>query len=208
MLSLHSNHLTSLPDRIGDHKGLYELALSYNKLTSLPESIGDLAGLQELNLSQNQLTSLPDSFKQLTSLEKLNLYNNLIQAVHIDLLPSKLPILFIERKKLRENVDEIFTPVEQCFEQTSEKMSYKYLMFKIREICRNNKSIKILVTPEYLQKYVTHDVLVREGLLPQETTTSEPGAPQPTPTTPQQCAMDVDKTTAYSSENRQDSRKK
>ena len=72
-LYLYNNHLTYLPESIGNLTSLVYLYLENNQLTSLPESIGNLTSLVYLNLENNQLTSLPESIGNLTSLIELHL---------------------------------------------------------------------------------------------------------------------------------------
>ena len=74
-LQLHDNHLTALPESIGNLSSLERLFLGSNQLTTL-ESIGNLSSLKFLYLEGNQLTTLPESIGNLNSLEYLSLRDN------------------------------------------------------------------------------------------------------------------------------------
>ncbi|MFX1534436.1 MAG: leucine-rich repeat domain-containing protein [Promethearchaeota archaeon] len=90
-LNLAQNHLTSLPDAIGNLDTLTELDLSNNQLQTLPKSFGNLMSLECLDLSNNQLQTLPESFGDLSRLETLNLNNNPLKS---------LPVSFSNLKRL------------------------------------------------------------------------------------------------------------
>ena len=93
-LNLASNQLTSLPDSIGNLKGLGKLHLGSNQLTSLPDSIGKLTSLNTLNVERNQLTSLPVSIGELTGLVVLRLCDNQLISLPESIL-TQPPILVI-----------------------------------------------------------------------------------------------------------------
>jgi leucine-rich repeat protein SHOC2 len=75
-LDLYQQHLTTLPDSIGNLTNLVSLRLVDNNLTTLPDSIGNLTNLRELRLYQNQLKTLPDSIANLQQLTWLSLSLN------------------------------------------------------------------------------------------------------------------------------------
>ena len=89
MLDVSDNHLTSLPESIGDLSWLTELNISFNQLVSLPESIGNLSRLTELDVSGNQLDTLPESIGQLSQLTKLDISGNQLAS-----LPESIGNLF------------------------------------------------------------------------------------------------------------------
>ena len=80
-LEVHGNHMTSLPESIGNLQALEWLDLSQNMLTSLPDSIGNLQALKILYLYQNRLTSLPESIGNLQVLEWLGLARNTLTSL-------------------------------------------------------------------------------------------------------------------------------
>jgi leucine-rich repeat protein SHOC2 len=80
-LDLSRNHLTTLPESIGDLSNLTSLNLSCNQLTSLPETIGNLCSLTSLNLRANQITSLPESIGNLSNLISLDLGCNQLSTL-------------------------------------------------------------------------------------------------------------------------------
>jgi leucine-rich repeat protein SHOC2 len=75
-LDLYQQHLTTLPDSLGNLTDLVSLRLVDNRLTTLPDSIGNLTNLRELRLYQNQLKTLPDSITNLQQLTWLSLSLN------------------------------------------------------------------------------------------------------------------------------------
>ncbi|MBD3311901.1 hypothetical protein GF352_00350 [archaeon] len=75
ILDLRDNNLKKLPD-IGGLTKLKKLDLQGNHLTYLPDSIGELINLEELYLEENSLTMLPESIVELEKLEKLYLRRN------------------------------------------------------------------------------------------------------------------------------------
>ncbi|XP_062095046.1 receptor-like protein 54 isoform X2 [Humulus lupulus] len=78
-IDLSCNHLVgSIPEQVGQLRGLYFLNLSNNALTgTIPSTIGDLQQLESLDLSNNNLNGLiPSSLASLTFLSLLNLSFN------------------------------------------------------------------------------------------------------------------------------------
>lgn len=100
VLDLNRNYIVRLPESIGNLTSLKELDLSFNKLVSLPESIGNLTSLQELYLQYNELIRLPESIENLTSLQELNLADNQLATRLV--LPSSLLKLNLSNNHLRE----------------------------------------------------------------------------------------------------------
>ena len=88
-----NNHLTTLPDFLGQLRRLQLLNLSENEVTVLPESICNLTNLKVLNLTRNRLKVLPNNINKLKSLGILALGGN-------DLL--KLPESLTKLKKIRQ----------------------------------------------------------------------------------------------------------
>lgn len=58
-LFLHENHLTKLPNELGNLKKLTELNIDENKIQNLPQTIGGCEKLEVLNSNQNRLVDLP-----------------------------------------------------------------------------------------------------------------------------------------------------
>ncbi|MEI7557485.1 MAG: hypothetical protein WCJ45_01145 [bacterium] len=77
-LYLDGNHITSLPESLGNLTSLGELNLYNNALVVLPESFGNLTSLAYLYLNSNALASLPESLTQLSNLNYININNNAI----------------------------------------------------------------------------------------------------------------------------------
>lgn len=75
-LDLYQQHLTTLPDSLGNLTDLVSLRVVDNNLTNLPYSIGNLTNLRELRLYHNQLKTLPDSITNLQQLTWLSLSLN------------------------------------------------------------------------------------------------------------------------------------
>jgi flagellar motor component MotA len=69
-----NNSLITLPDCIGDLKGLLTLNICRSSIEKLPDSIGNLESLTTLTLDNNKnLKTLPDSIGNLKNLNKLDL---------------------------------------------------------------------------------------------------------------------------------------
>ena len=99
-MSLFESSVVSLPESIGEIKGLKELDLSSNQLTSLPESFINLTSITKLNLSDNQFSEIPTQLWGLTELTDLNLRNNPLSDEENNII-QKVPDLIKEylRKK-------------------------------------------------------------------------------------------------------------
>ena len=80
-LYLHDNRLESLPSSMQRLRELRYLNISENQFSIFPESICDMASLVELRLTDNQLTSLPDSIARLANLRELHLRNNRLRTL-------------------------------------------------------------------------------------------------------------------------------
>ncbi|XP_023653120.2 E3 ubiquitin-protein ligase LRSAM1 [Paramormyrops kingsleyae] len=81
VLDLHENHLTSLPEDIGQLKLLQVLNAEKNQIKVLPESIGDLHLLQTLNMKSNLLSELPSTLGGLSSLRTLDISENQVREL-------------------------------------------------------------------------------------------------------------------------------
>ena len=75
-LSLHSEGIKKLSDKIGRCVLLQELMLDGNKLKELPPQMGELKALKRLNLFSNKLKALPDEITQCCAIEDLNCSTN------------------------------------------------------------------------------------------------------------------------------------
>ncbi|MGL4731182.1 MAG: leucine-rich repeat domain-containing protein [Clostridium sp.] len=84
-LNLNANHLTKLPESIGNLKSLQVLELDENNLECIPETIGNLNNLRELYISDNHLTELPESIGNLTNLEEF-----MAQVNNLKCLPNSI----------------------------------------------------------------------------------------------------------------------
>ena len=80
-LDLNAGGLASLPEHVGELRGLQTLAVWHNKLVSLPRSVGRLVNLKILWLDRNSITELPSTIGSLTLLEFLSLSNNLLTSL-------------------------------------------------------------------------------------------------------------------------------
>ncbi|KAL6444719.1 hypothetical protein ACFW04_002054 [Cataglyphis niger] len=95
-LKLTSNHLTHLPEWIGEkYKYLQILDISKNYLKSLPLSISHLRYLQHVDLSFNRFTDIPEAIYDVVSLESLIANDNVIATIDVSSLEKlkKLAIL-------------------------------------------------------------------------------------------------------------------
>lgn len=75
-LILTDNHLTHLPDSIGELSHLQKLMLAGNRLRSLPPSIANCRALELLRISANELTEFPDALLGLPNLAWLAFSGN------------------------------------------------------------------------------------------------------------------------------------
>ncbi|KAM0729669.1 Leucine-rich repeat-containing protein 40 [Formica fusca] len=86
-LKLTSNHLTHLPEWIGEkYKYLQVLDISKNYLKSLPLSISCLKYLQDVDLSFNRFIDIPEAIYDVVSLESLIANNNVIATIDVSSL--------------------------------------------------------------------------------------------------------------------------
>ncbi|XP_078406532.1 E3 ubiquitin-protein ligase LRSAM1 isoform X3 [Cetorhinus maximus] len=103
ILDLHDNHLTSLPEDMGQLVSLQVLNVEQNHLKFLPNSLSTLAQLQTLNLKGNRIRKVPESLNGLRSLRTFDISQNRIQILpqdlaHIRTLESK----FMDYEKRKE----------------------------------------------------------------------------------------------------------
>jgi hypothetical protein len=70
-LDLRGQHLTELPEEIGELAALEELELAHNDLLTLPLSIGRLTRLKRLEMNFTKVVDFPRAILDLTSLELL-----------------------------------------------------------------------------------------------------------------------------------------
>jgi len=75
-LQLAGNHLTDLPEWIGDLKELRRLSMSSNQLSAVPTSVQQLKKLRWLYLDGNLLTDLPEGIGDLKKLIRLDVSDN------------------------------------------------------------------------------------------------------------------------------------
>ena len=80
-LDLSHQHLTELPESVGELTELQVLELSFNNLMTLPDSIGQLTQLHGLDVSRNQLESLPGAIARLKQLKALDLSFNELETL-------------------------------------------------------------------------------------------------------------------------------
>lgn len=83
-LQLSNNELQSLPDKLGEFRGLKRLELHSNKLLTLPPPLFQLSALTTLTLAKNGLTAFPTCLLALDNLVTLNLSHNKIQTLWND----------------------------------------------------------------------------------------------------------------------------
>ncbi len=82
-LNLHQNHLTVIPESVGNLTNLRRLLLAGNWLTTLPDTIGNLQKLEFLDLHNNILETLPETIKNLQSLRRLHIWSPISQFADI-----------------------------------------------------------------------------------------------------------------------------
>ena len=92
-MDLKYNHITELPDDIGDLTELEELDLYENRLRSLSPRIGRLHSLRRLDLAWNRLTSLPIELGNLAdNLQVIHIKGNRIPEQKVKVLKMLLPL--------------------------------------------------------------------------------------------------------------------
>ncbi|EFN72743.1 Leucine-rich repeat-containing protein 40 [Camponotus floridanus] len=102
-LKLTSNHLTHLPEWIGEkYKYLQILDISKNYLKSLPLSISCLKYLRDVDLSFNRFTEIPEAIYDVISLESLIANDNVIAAIDVSALEKlkKLAVLNLSNNNI------------------------------------------------------------------------------------------------------------
>ncbi|CAJ1078881.1 leucine-rich repeat and calponin homology domain-containing protein 1 isoform X2 [Xyrichtys novacula] len=157
-LNLSRNQLCALPACLCGLP-LRVLNASNNKLVSLPESIGQLRGLMELDISCNEITALPRHIGRLKALRELNVRRNLLCVLPEDLadLPlvkfdfscnkvSTIPVCYRKMKHLQslqlENNPLQSPPAQICIK--GKVHIFKYLSI---EACRSDKMPDSLYLP-------------------------------------------------------------
>lgn len=80
-LNFDGEHITKLPESIGQLTQLKVLWISNTKITEIPASIGKLSGLRMLSLSGIPITALPEAISQMTNLQVLYLNNTSITTL-------------------------------------------------------------------------------------------------------------------------------
>lgn len=86
LLSLSSNRLELITDKVEAISSLTVLHLDNNQLGSIPDALASNIHMKKLTLNRNQFLLFPDVILRLTSLEVLNLASNQITE-----LPPELP---------------------------------------------------------------------------------------------------------------------
>jgi len=99
------NHLTELPEWIGDLKELRWLNVSNNQLSAVPTSVQQLKKLEWLHLGGNHLTDLPEWIGDLKELTWLNVRHN---PFTVDGMRSLLEL----KDKKKGKVDIYFSEIE------------------------------------------------------------------------------------------------
>lgn len=85
-----------------------KLDLRGQHLTELPEEIGDLSALEELQLAHNDVVTLPASLARLTRLKRLEMdFTKLVDFPRVILDLARLELLAINYTKLREVPEEV-----------------------------------------------------------------------------------------------------
>ena len=106
--SISDNHITALPDTIGQRDSLEAIEANWNKLDQLPTSINSLQNIIRMDISNNDITILPEWFGQFDTIVELHISHNQINE-----LPDgfwNMPILYdliINDNKLQELPDTI-----------------------------------------------------------------------------------------------------
>lgn len=95
----YTDHIISLPEKIGNLKNLTYFEIQQNELKELPKSFTSLTNLKEVFLWDNQIEKLPEDIGKLTNLKKLTLSYNKINT-----LPESIKLLQnLENLVLYEN---------------------------------------------------------------------------------------------------------
>lgn len=114
-----TNHLTKVPDDIGNLVNLEVLILSNNSLKKLPPAIGELKKLRILDLDENKIEVLPYEIGELSSLSKLTVNNNKLTTIpkSIGKLTNLESLHLSENKllSLPEEIGSYFQPAEFPF---------------------------------------------------------------------------------------------
>ena len=93
-LYLADNQIVSVPNSIGQLKGLRVLNLARNQISTVPNELGNLSQITWISLSGNNIETLPSSFVSLFDLQECYLACNKITALG-------LPKSFNGYKKLK-----------------------------------------------------------------------------------------------------------
>jgi hypothetical protein len=99
-LILTGNHITKLPDSMGQLTKLEKLALAGNQLTELPSSMENCRALALARLSANKLTALPDFLLQLPKLAWIAFAGNPFNQTFN--LESDLPVVSFDDLEYHE----------------------------------------------------------------------------------------------------------
>ncbi|XP_013882945.1 leucine-rich repeat and calponin homology domain-containing protein 1 isoform X2 [Austrofundulus limnaeus] len=136
VLNASNNKLVSLPETIGQLRGLMELDISCNEITALPRHIGRLKALRELNIRRNLLCVLPEDLADLP-LVKFDLSCNKV---------STIPVCYRKMRQLQslqlENNPLQSPPAQICIK--GKVHIFKYLSM---EACRSEKMSDSLYLP-------------------------------------------------------------
>ena len=176
-LDLGNNHLTTLPESIGQLKSLKLLNLCNNQLAALPESIGQLESLEKLYLGINQLATLPESIGQLKSLQDLHLNNNQLATLpeSIGLLEC-LRSLYLGYNQLStlpesignlEYLEALYLEINQLAtlpESIGLLKSLKYLYLSTNKLTALPKSIGLLKSLRFLYLVENHLTTLPESI--------------------------------------------
>ena len=87
-----NNKLTSLPNSIGNLRGLKTLNVSHNNLTELPYTVGLLKKARMLDCTHNSLKEIPEEVGDMASLEQLYLRHNHITGLPVMRVSSSLKV--------------------------------------------------------------------------------------------------------------------
>lgn len=87
-LNLSHNHISSLPDELGDLNDLQRLGISHNHFMSLPRVVFNVPNLTHLNAEKNFISDIEISrLRSAPALQEVNLQNNpLTRDTHQQLL--------------------------------------------------------------------------------------------------------------------------